>query len=795
MERELPQAGAPLFDEILLGETRALWPERWQRVFGQLEALGTAVRTVEPALAPSEADTDLGHVQRALAGAAPSRKRPFQGDGTIVLLRAETSLELADALSALLRASSEPSAVVVRSGEAAVLDSALSTQGLSVLGVNSQSVWRPILQVLPLAVELAFEPRDPYRVLELLTLPVGPFQGRVGRDLASALSEAPGIGGRPWQAAKTAIATWTSEDATKSALANGQSEAEAARAGKDAVSERLAEIAEWFESPGLPATGAPTASLAAVAERVLRWIGRRLGGAHAKVKREPADPQAVALLATAQAAQAQASAFLESLRHEPRPELDRVGARILAEQAARAHALSLTREEVGSTPRRASVAVVIWWSGGTPSRARSGDPRRASGGAASWTRFAPRAFVSATRPSDSRPRPRAGAAWCSPRASASSSASRAGPQATRAIPTRSGTRSAPGSGRATSMSVGSWSRRGRSSPASVSPSVAGPCPPSQTPARLRFRPRCPCGPCRRGRSARRPTTARAASRRWSGVRSGGCSRTGRACANEASRRCRAARFSSARWRTASSRSSTARACCRRAMSAPSRRPSRSSSAKRRPSFFGRGSRSRWSSCAPRSSPRPLGSLTRSWPRSSPWSPSRSLWWLPGAEERCRAGSILLLRSESGRDVVLDLKWGYRGYSDKLRDGKALQLAVYAAARKLATGAPELPAAGYFSLSRAEVIATDPKTFPTARAMTAPPLSETWAKLEATAGAVEKALSKGRIAVTGVERSLPLADALDLPPAEHPKYLAIAGGDVCEYCAYGAICGRSWETLA
>jgi hypothetical protein len=39
------------------------------------------------------------------------------------------------------------------------------------------------------------------------------------------------------------------------------------------------------------------------------------------------------------------------------------------------------------------------------------------------------------------------------------------------------------------------------------------------------------------------------------------------------------------------------------------------------------------------------------------------------------------------------------------------------------------------------------------------------------------------------------DELGIPSAEHPKYLAIASGEACEYCTYGALCGRSWETLA
>ncbi|MGO9000113.1 MAG: PD-(D/E)XK nuclease family protein [Polyangiaceae bacterium] len=799
VESELQGAGSPPFEELLLAEARALWPERWQRVFGQLETLGTPVRTVPAAPHSSDVDTDLGHVQRALGGTASASKRRFKGDGSLVLLRAETSLELADALASLLREWNEPSAVVVRSGEAAVLDSALSTQGLSALGVDSQSAWRPILQVLPLAVELSFEPRDPYRVLELLTLPIGPFQGRIGRDLASALSEAPGIGGRPWQAAKDAIATWVTERAAREALEEGRSKAEASQSGKDAASARLADIAEWLEAPGLPAAGAPTATLVAVAERVLTWVRRRLGGARAQVEREPGDPHGAAPLATAQAALAQASAFLEALRHEPRSELDRVGARILAEQAAHAHALPLTREEVDRVAPvdapaglRCPRDLVIWWHAvaGTEWRpsarvwrrgevdalraagVRLGDPaERLAAEAASWRSVvlsARKRLVlcvprwSAGEPCDPHP------IWDEIRARLGASDVDVARVTIDARQVLAGDCAALGDARSPATSnagplllppaLSVWTipkgiiRASANHSASSIESLVG-CP-----LRWVFTYRAglreggiaslPRGPLLFGTLAHRFIEVLHSA----GVLSPGNERAfethlEKLLREEAAVLLRAGlAFEVEQLR---SQVLTAAAQLADVLSASK-----------------------------------LTVVAVEEPVVAPWR---------GGEVSGRLD--LLLRSESGRDVVLDLKWGYRGYYDKLRDGKAFQLAIYAAIRKLATGATELPVAGYFSLSRAEIIATDPKTFPTARAMTAPPLSETWSKLEATASAVEKALSKGRVAVTGVGRSLPLVDELGIPSAEHPKYLAIASGDACEYCTYGALCGRNWETLA
>lgn len=92
---------------------------------------------------------------------------------------------------------------------------------------------------------------------------------------------------------------------------------------------------------------------------------------------------------------------------------------------------------------------------------------------------------------------------------------------------------------------------------------------------------------------------------------------------------------------------------------------------------------------------------------------------------------LLLRDKSGADFVLDLKWGTARYRKMLMAGTATQLAIYAAARQLETGAPHLPDAAYFSLSRGELLATDVRLFRGVRAVHGPDLASTWQRLDRT----------------------------------------------------------------
>jgi hypothetical protein len=151
----------------------------------------------------------------------------------------------------------------------------------------------------------------------------------------------------------------------------------------------------------------------------------------------------------------------------------------------------------------------------------------------------------------------------------------------------------------------------------------------------------------------------------------------------------------------------------------------------------------------------------------------------------RAGALsgrldLLLRDEAGRDVVLDLKWGGKRYRELLGSGLATQLAVYAAA--------------YFSLSRGEVLATPGAPFARFMPIQGPPLADTWAKLERTVDRVERTLLAGRVPVTGLQKSLPLLETMGLDAQEQERHLALGNGGACQYCPYGAICGRDWERL-
>lgn len=781
VEAALARSRVRPWEALDLAEPIAAWPGRWRRVFALLEERGTSARTVDASagLSPAPAESDLGRLQASLSGMAV--EPGLRGDGSLLLLRAETSWELAHAVAALLRGSPGERSVVLRGGDARALDAAMAALGLPSLGLDSRSVWRPALQLLPLAVELGFAPRDPYRVLELLTLPLGPFAGWVGRRLARALSEAPGIGGRPWRQAKEAVAKRI------------EAPAEAA--------ERLERIAEWLEGPAQDAeVGAPRSALLEIATRVAGWLEKRIAQAAIAEAAEEAparDGTGARDRETLGAALAQARSFHDALAHEPRQVLDLVAARQLLEEVSLGpSALELATEQAGRIDAvdgpaglRASRELVLWWHcvDGT------------QGG------FALDPF----RQSERRALEEAGVALPDARAllSAEATAFRGVVLAARrrlvlVIPgTAAGTRLDPHP---------IWDEiaaRLRANPADVAritlgtgavlggTGAAGQLPRLDTcdlpPLRLpEARPAWNVDPGRLGASHYSATSLEdlvGCPLRWvlrhraglSGSRSAAIPR-GPLLNGRLGHRLVEELYLAGALGEPATASGMARELLERLVE-------EEAAVLLRPGMTFELSQLR-------------EQLVRAIERLTELL-ARARLSVAGVEQAASAdfrgrkleGRLdLLLSDAEGRDVVLDLKWGRKTYRDKLEQGLAVQLAVYTTARRLERGAATLPAAGYFSLSRGELLTTEREVFGDVRALAGPPLAVTWERLERTLTAVEGVLARGVAPVTGVRTALPLLEHAGIEPRERATHLQPA--PPCDYCDHGTICGRAWEGL-
>ncbi len=329
---------------LVLLEPRASLPPLWARLVDALETRGAEVH-VHEGNAPASEGSDLRRVQDAVAGGGV---QSLQGDGTFVMLQADTALMAAEAVADWLAAGPsealEGTVVVAPDGDTALLDRALRARGLPALGLSAPSPWRGALQVLPLAFAVSWAPLNAKALLNLLMLPRPPIPRFVAGRLARALASEPGVDGRAWEAAWAAIAERARERAKSSA-----------QDAPGAVEAQVARWRAWTAAARFDRTaGMPLAEARLIAGRVSAWAMQADAGA--------GDP----LLLGAASAAGNLIEALEELGLELLPALllDRVIAQVLADGVTNpAH----TAEAGGLRAVRAPGALwgparrVIWW--------------------------------------------------------------------------------------------------------------------------------------------------------------------------------------------------------------------------------------------------------------------------------------------------------------------------------------------------------------------------------------------------------------------------------------------------
>lgn len=240
----------PDIAHIALLEPPDTLPLRWQHVLA-------ALPTSDPAPLMGQGTGFLGQLQQALEaasqGQAPPRL-PWHDDGTVVVVRAETPTLAQHWLATQL---TQPGATLLLcEAEGTRLDLQLGASGAARHGLSEASAYRPALQLLPLALELLWEPLRLSALIEFLTHPLCPIPAEAARPLAEKVADAPGIGGSRWQ--------------------NELDDIDARVGEEQAVAIRDA-VALWLENPRFPV--APGAPLAVVSERVARlseWLAGAL---------------------------------------------------------------------------------------------------------------------------------------------------------------------------------------------------------------------------------------------------------------------------------------------------------------------------------------------------------------------------------------------------------------------------------------------------------------------------------------------------------------------------------------
>jgi RecB family exonuclease len=761
---ELERRSTSPYAELALVEPRESWSVGWHAIFSALERTGIQLAPAHTALPCASADTDLGRLQRVLRDAPSAERLELSGDGSFTVLTAETSWQAAQVVAAILADEPADKCIVIREQDAGALDNALASAGVRTQGLRSVSPWRSVLQVLPLALELAFEPKDPYRVLELLTLPVGPFAGFVGHALARALAQSPGIGSPAWEDVKQQLPSREPERAP----------------------ELLARIAEWLEAPGADARGdIPISGLVAVVERVRGWV----------VSRIPGSPEDSLLLAAAQ----QAASLRIALESDPRAQVSLVQARKLSESVlASGTSAELLRERAGRVgvvdapaSLRAPHERVLWWSFVAPPSASGQLPWRRQELAALEAvglRFPDPAQRLSERAAAARvafccateqlmlviPHEHAGQALSPhPLWDELVAGARMEEVALKRVTVKARELLDPTSRRlhADGPALVPWqplALPGGYSEWLVPPDHVAPID-RFSPASLEALLGCPLEWVLRYRA---------------GARTGGHALPPLFLLNgslghrlvellhgdgafeleEAELRERA----QARLQTLFQREGAV--LLRSGMG------------------FERAQLEQQLVGA-------AVELSRLLRRAS----LRIVAVEQAVEATWQGGKLegrldLLVAAEDGHHAIIDMKGGLSTYRDLLRAGLALQLAAYAFAHAGKPEAAGWPDAGYFSLKQGKLFGLASSVLPHSEVIVGPTLTDTWQKVERSVRRSLPLARQGRFAVTGLRGAPSLFDALGIPEAEARAHFALPSGARCQYCNYDALCGRRWEAL-
>lgn len=319
------------------------FPKRWREVLAKLPARPAKAR--EPAAAPA---TMLGRLQVALAaahaGGKPEGKIPWQDDGSIRVVRAETGLLAARWVADLLAAAPPQDVAIVAEHARSLLDATLDGANVARQGLQDASPLAPALQVLPLALTTAWQPLDVHALLQFLSHPIGPIPGHARRRLAEVVAESPGIGGPRWKEAVGKIIEGNPERAE----------------------ELRGALAFWFGRPRFdPGAGAPLEALLEKARAI---------GAHFAARLAHPDPHRRAAAATGLAQATAVTAALEALATQGAATLPRAGLDALVAQCTgRGAANPALHAEVGRAAAVSDPAAlieafdeVIWWQMGAP---------------------------------------------------------------------------------------------------------------------------------------------------------------------------------------------------------------------------------------------------------------------------------------------------------------------------------------------------------------------------------------------------------------------------------------------
>lgn len=187
------------FTHIILNEPIEFLPQHFQILLKKLEEKGAQLESKDN-LAVSDS-SDLSILQRVLKKELSiAHKHTLKNDGSILLIKSKRETHAAAWLASFFLKNNSFKPLCLIPEKSRALDNAFIQEGLPSLGILSASLARPSLQILKLVTTFLWQPIDPFKILEFVSLSVKPLADDLALEIARVMAQTPGINSDRWHA-------------------------------------------------------------------------------------------------------------------------------------------------------------------------------------------------------------------------------------------------------------------------------------------------------------------------------------------------------------------------------------------------------------------------------------------------------------------------------------------------------------------------------------------------------------------------------------------------------------------
>ncbi|WP_019531412.1 PD-(D/E)XK nuclease family protein [Dasania marina] len=202
------------------------------------------------------AQGDLALLQTAFTHPA-QQQISLSNDGSVQWLQAQSLQTAVRWLAETVRLHPNKQIAIFAPNDAEAIDDALMAAGLPLTAHSVSSSARPVLQLLPLTLQLLQAPLNPGALLQFLTHPVNPLPYRLCRMLADVVANNPGIDSEPWrQVVQSYFELLEQGDAT-------------------AVKAQRKQLADWLDVARYPQNAVSVTAINQQLQLLHRWLRGR----------------------------------------------------------------------------------------------------------------------------------------------------------------------------------------------------------------------------------------------------------------------------------------------------------------------------------------------------------------------------------------------------------------------------------------------------------------------------------------------------------------------------------------